>query len=608
MTCIEDTSPPFWTCACPDDFQCRFCNLTSVPCSVTSDYCDHEHTAQCQPAKNDNETCDRPTCQCKPGWQGIDCGDDIDECSLVPPVCENGGNCTNTIGSFTCHCEPDFGWIDCSKPANCFNHTSVCAAGATCKVVTIGNYTYGQCQCQAGETGDGYHYCNQPGEDYFEVGHCEDDPHCMNHEEYFDYMGTCPVTFMRNLRPIPFVPDFKVVVKSSNHFQVSNKVSFVDKIYLEIHGHRFIFHAKSDRSKLVEVDTEYVVLPYRQVENVTISEIEDYGYCVNYFVQTPFGLRLKIQSSWDFDGYESPTNPEYHGNLYAYVPAGEGSILDNVGGMGVSFEKPDGSRADNATDLGDSWAGENIAGDYDSLGCIFGADVEGDSKQEQADKVWAGSQTKCSLYADPLGPFEDCFKYLDSQYVERSYRNCIYDVARYRPQGLGYADNIACSIHLEKFAAKCYIALQQHNITDWLWRRMAGCPDPVCGGNATFVNDAPQCVATCENPYAIYNCPTKQLVQRCMCKLVPAVKYVFSNGKCISLKECPTSTTLNVNLYPQKSEVDVLCRADCLWLGPDAAYDGLFCKPLKCADNAKSVFFAFVIDGSLNKKLNLDCF
>lgn len=42
--------------------------------------------------------------QCKPGFQGVNCEYDVDECHSKP--CLNGGTCINLINHFTCSCPP----------------------------------------------------------------------------------------------------------------------------------------------------------------------------------------------------------------------------------------------------------------------------------------------------------------------------------------------------------------------------------------------------------------------------------------------------------------------------------------------------------------------
>nr|XP_047923095.1 protein crumbs homolog 1 isoform X4 [Anser cygnoides] len=43
-------------------------------------------------------------CSCKPGFTGIHCDEDINECYMNP--CQNGGICENFPGNYTCHCPP----------------------------------------------------------------------------------------------------------------------------------------------------------------------------------------------------------------------------------------------------------------------------------------------------------------------------------------------------------------------------------------------------------------------------------------------------------------------------------------------------------------------
>ena len=38
------------------------------------------------------------TCACPPRFTGEYCGEDVDECSIRPSVCQNGATCTNTLG------------------------------------------------------------------------------------------------------------------------------------------------------------------------------------------------------------------------------------------------------------------------------------------------------------------------------------------------------------------------------------------------------------------------------------------------------------------------------------------------------------------------------
>ncbi|XP_018518176.1 cubilin-like, partial [Lates calcarifer] len=45
-------------------------------------------------------------CNCNSGWQGVNCDQNINECSSNP--CQNGGTCTDGINGFTCTCTAEW--------------------------------------------------------------------------------------------------------------------------------------------------------------------------------------------------------------------------------------------------------------------------------------------------------------------------------------------------------------------------------------------------------------------------------------------------------------------------------------------------------------------
>lgn len=53
--------------------------------------------------------CDKVTgnCTCKPGWEGIYCTDDINECDNTS-ICPVNSVCLNTNGSFSCLCDSGY--------------------------------------------------------------------------------------------------------------------------------------------------------------------------------------------------------------------------------------------------------------------------------------------------------------------------------------------------------------------------------------------------------------------------------------------------------------------------------------------------------------------
>ena len=51
------------------------------------------------------------TCLCLPGFTGIYCQHDINECDSKP--CQNGGTCLDSYGTYMCTCPQGYIGIDC---------------------------------------------------------------------------------------------------------------------------------------------------------------------------------------------------------------------------------------------------------------------------------------------------------------------------------------------------------------------------------------------------------------------------------------------------------------------------------------------------------------
>ena len=90
-------------------------------------------------------------------FPGRYCTDDIDECSVNPYICHNGGTCNNIDGSYLCTCV--LGWTG----KNCEENVDDCVRnpcffGATCHDM-VGYY---HCECPPGKTGEDFFSENIP--------------------------------------------------------------------------------------------------------------------------------------------------------------------------------------------------------------------------------------------------------------------------------------------------------------------------------------------------------------------------------------------------------------------------------------------------------------
>ncbi|XP_022795937.1 neurogenic locus notch homolog protein 1-like isoform X3 [Stylophora pistillata] len=76
----------------------RYCGNAGFDVCKVSNPC--KNSATCVP-KNGGYTCN-----CKPGYHGVNCEHDVNECNTRP--CRNGGTCENLPGSYRCKCKPGF--------------------------------------------------------------------------------------------------------------------------------------------------------------------------------------------------------------------------------------------------------------------------------------------------------------------------------------------------------------------------------------------------------------------------------------------------------------------------------------------------------------------
>ncbi|KAI8518356.1 hypothetical protein Bbelb_043730, partial [Branchiostoma belcheri] len=117
------------------------------------------------------------TCNCAPGFTGVHCGTDIDECTTGTHNCNQHATCTNTFGGFTCTCNDGYSGdgVTCTDINECTEGTHNCDTDATC-ANEGGSFT---CTCNVGYTGDGVN-CDDIDECATDTDNCHADATCTN--------------------------------------------------------------------------------------------------------------------------------------------------------------------------------------------------------------------------------------------------------------------------------------------------------------------------------------------------------------------------------------------------------------------------------------------
>lgn len=146
-------------------------------CSKNIDECAEHEKAMARDStlepmcKNDGECFDQnPTdnkrgyrCRCQPGWQGLHCEQDINECthgedgrSPGKNPCKNKAICFNTVGSYSCACSALFKGDNCEEDVDqCAEDPTICQNNGICINTDAGF----ECACVDGYGGA---YCDEP--------------------------------------------------------------------------------------------------------------------------------------------------------------------------------------------------------------------------------------------------------------------------------------------------------------------------------------------------------------------------------------------------------------------------------------------------------------
>lgn len=121
--CTADACPPLATCKEGDGYIYCDCPIGKTGYNCTDDDpCLPNMTCPegflCYGPCDPNIVCigatGLPHCRgCVPGYTGIDCKEDVDECKDYPDICENNGTCQNVFADFKCLCTAEWTGKEC---------------------------------------------------------------------------------------------------------------------------------------------------------------------------------------------------------------------------------------------------------------------------------------------------------------------------------------------------------------------------------------------------------------------------------------------------------------------------------------------------------------
>ncbi|XP_062609553.1 uncharacterized protein LOC134271352 [Saccostrea cucullata] len=152
-----------YSCHCEDGFfldggLCVGCPLKTYGQNCSSICtCDFNNTQSCEKQNG--------TCNCKTGWQGKNCTEDIPECTNNPYICGNNSSCNEIQGSYSCICDIGFKMSSTQNCTKCSDITFGDQCSETCSCNVVGSIDCdditGLCTCKDGWNGSNCEFTNE---------------------------------------------------------------------------------------------------------------------------------------------------------------------------------------------------------------------------------------------------------------------------------------------------------------------------------------------------------------------------------------------------------------------------------------------------------------
>ncbi|KAK3100523.1 hypothetical protein FSP39_021282 [Pinctada imbricata] len=178
-TCTD--SIPGFICSCDVGKKLAVDGVTCEDCEAWKYGTDCNTNCTCVIANSESCNNTDGTCTCKTGYEGADCGTDIDECTANTYTCPTNSACQNTDGSYVCKCNAGFAYAG-GQCVACDSTTygTNCAGQCTCNLQNTQDCddVSGACTCKTGW--DGTNCTNDIDECTTNNHTCGSNSHCVN--------------------------------------------------------------------------------------------------------------------------------------------------------------------------------------------------------------------------------------------------------------------------------------------------------------------------------------------------------------------------------------------------------------------------------------------
>ncbi|KAM3604151.1 uncharacterized protein V6R79_007108 [Siganus canaliculatus] len=350
----------------------------------------------------------------------------------------------------------------------------------------------------------------------------------------FRFMGPCTYTLARTCLPSEAQPTFSVEVV--NERNKNSSLPTVQSVIVETGNFRVSLLKKE--TQRVVVNGVWRKLPL----TLGSGAVNIKSNPASVSLGTSFGLSVDYDNAGAVSVGLPPTYSDHVCGL-----CGNFNHL-----RGDDFRKPDGTDAEDATALAESWQTEQTNSSCETV--LMPNECEPLEEAEYASEQYCGSLLSTT------GPFADCLSILGA---ESYFRGCMASMC----SSLG--DPAALCSTLQRYADICLEA----GVAIPIWRNSTFCPLQ-CGENSHYNPCANGCPEVCSSLDIVGSCGSCE--ERCECDS----GFKLTGGKCVPAEDC--GCWHNGTHYERG---ETLLEGECEQLCQCMGNNMIQCTTMRCPDN-----------------------